>query len=172
MSALAIVLVRGLIDATAPWHSLFNQSTPVEMLVVGIHVLSMLVAAGLAIAYDRSSLRASSWQSAFREHHVVELHAVHRVVVAALAICMASGLALFASDVKTYVGSVPFWIKMALIVALLCNAILMTANETSLRVNVSGTAAVAWARVRVSSVVSIILWAAIVSVSIVLSLSK
>ena len=159
MSALAIVLVHELIDATAPWHSLFNQSAPVEMVVVGVHVLSMLVAAGLAIAYDRSSLRASSWQSAFREHHVVELHAVHRVVVAAL-------------DVKTYVGSVPFWIKMALIVALLCNAILMTANETSLRVNVSGTAAVAWARVRVSSVVSIILWAAIVSVSIVLSLSK
>jgi hypothetical protein len=61
---------------------------------------------------------------------------------------------------------------MALIVALLCNAILMTANETSLQVNVSGTAAVAWARVRVSSVVSIVLWAAIVSVSIVLSLSK
>jgi hypothetical protein len=140
--------------------------------VVGMHVLSMLVAAGLAIAYDRSSLRASRWQTAFREHHVAELHAVHRVVVVALAICMASGLALFASDVKTYVGSVPFWIKMALIGALLCNALLMTANETALRIDASGAASVAWARVRIGSVASIVLWAAIVSISIVLSLSK
>jgi hypothetical protein len=172
MTALGIALVHDLIGVTAPWRSLFNRSVSVEMAVVGAHVLSMLVAAGLAIAYDRSSLRAKRWALAVREHHVAELHAVHRVVVIALAICMASGVALFASDVKTYVDSVPFWTKMALIAALLCNALLMTANETSLRINGGGAASAAWARVRASSVASIALWAAIVMVSIILSLSK
>lgn len=172
MTALGIALVHDLIGLTEPWRSLFGRSAPVEMAVVGAHVLSMLVAAGLAIAYDRSSLRASRWALAVREHHVAELHAVHRVVVAALAVCMASGIALFASDVKTYIASVPFWIKMALIAALLCNALLMTANETSLRINASSAASAAWSRVRASSIASIALWAAIVMVSIVLSLSK
>jgi hypothetical protein len=172
MSLLAFTLVRDLIAATAPWRSLFDRSAPVEMVLVGVHVLAMLVAAGLAIAYDRSSLRASGWALAVRDHHVAELHAVHRVVVTALAICMASGVVLFASDVKTYIYSVPFWIKMALIAALLCNALLMTANETSLRIDASGTASVAWTRVRANSIASIALWASIVLVSIVLSLSK
>jgi hypothetical protein len=167
-----LALVHYLIGVTGPWRALFNQVAAVEMAVVGVHVLSMFVAGGLAISHDRGSLRAARWPSAVRDHHAVELHAVHRVVVAALTICMASGLALFAADVKTFVVSVPFWIKMALIAGLLVNALMMTASEASLRVEGSGTATLAWSRVRTSSIVSIALWASIVLVSIVLSLSK
>jgi hypothetical protein len=167
-----IVLIQILTGITAPWRALFDHSAPVEMSVVGVHVLSMLIAGGLAIAYDRGTLRADRWGSALREHHFAELHAVHRTVVAALAICMLSGLALFASDVKTYVGSVPFWIKMALIAMLLLNALVMTANEGTVRSNAGGEAVAAWARIRTSSIVSVFLWGSIVLVSIVLSLSR
>src|ERR1700730_5600360 len=169
MSLESIVLIRDLVAVTTPWRSLFNHSAPVEMSVVGTHVLSMLGAGGLAIAHDRGTLRAGRWSSAIREHHVAELHAVHRVVVFALAICMFSGVALFASDVKTYVASVPFWIKMGLISMLFGNALIMTATEGSLRV-VGGGGATAWARIRATSIVSAVLWASIVVVSIVLSL--
>jgi hypothetical protein len=172
MALESIVLVRDLVGVTAPWRSLFSHSAPVEMSVVGMHVLSMLGAGGLAIAHDRGTLRAGRWTPAIREHHFAELHAVHRVVVFALAFCMLSGVALFAADVRTYVVSVPFWIKMALIATLLGNALIMTGTEGTLRVGSGGDAAVAWARIRASSIVSVLLWGAIVLVSIVLSLSK
>jgi hypothetical protein len=168
----SFVLIRDLSAFTAPWRSLFNHSAPVEMSVVGLHVLAMLVAGGLAIAHDRGTLRAGGWTPAIREHHFAELHAVHRTVVVALAICMLSGFALFAADVTTYVVSVPFWIKMALIATLLGNALVMTAAEGTLRVDSGGGAALAWTRIRASSIVSVALWGAIVLVSIVLSLSK
>lgn len=168
----SFVLIRDLAAFTAPWRSLFNHSAPVEMSVVAVHVLAMLVAGGLAIAYDRGTLRAGGWTPAVREHHFAELHAVHRTVVVALAICMLSGFALFAADVATYAVSVPFWTKMALIGALLGNALVMTTTEGTLRVASGGGAALAWTRIKASSIVSVALWGAIVLVSIVLSLSK
>jgi hypothetical protein len=168
----SFVLIHDLAAFTAPWRLLFNHSAPVEMSVVGVHVLAMLVAGGLAIAHDRGTLRAGSWTAAIQAHHFAELRAVHRTVVLALAICMLSGFALFAADVTTYVVSVPFWIKMALIAALLGNALIMTATEGTLRVDSGGVAAPAWTRIRASSVVSAALWGTIVLVSIVLSLSK
>jgi hypothetical protein len=166
------VLIRDLAAFTAPWRSLFNHSAPVEMSVVGVHVLAMLVAGGLAIAHDRSTLRAGGWTAAIQAHHFAELRAVHRTVVFGLAICMLSGFALFASDVTTYAVSVPFWLKITLIAALLGNALIMTATEGTLRVDSGGGAAQAWTRMRASSIVSAALWGAIVLVSIVLSLSK
>jgi hypothetical protein len=172
MALESMVVLRDLAGITAPWRSLFSHSAPVEMSVVGTHVLSMLVAGGLAIAHDRGTLRAGRWTPAIREHHFAELHAVHRTVVVALAICMLSGVALFAADVKTFAVSVPFWIKMSLIAMLLGNALIMTAAEGPLRLDSGGGAAIAWARVRTSSIVSALLWGAIVLVSIVLSLSK
>jgi len=131
----------------------------------------MLVAGGLAIAHDRGTLRAGRWTTAIREHHFAELHAAHRPIVIWLSICMLSGIALFAADVKTFAVSVPFWIKMALIAMLLGNALIMTATEGRLRVASDG-AAMAWARMRATSIVSALLWGLILLVSVVLSLSK
>src|ERR1700682_2893068 len=167
----SIGLVRELVGVTAPWKSLFSRSAPVEMAVVGTHVLSMLVAGGLAIAHDRGTPPAGRWARAIRDHYLGELHAVHRTVVVALAVCMLSGVALFAADVNTYAVSVPFWIQMGLIPMLLGNALVMTASEGALRVDSGGAAAAAWSRIRASSVASVVLWSSIVLVSIVLSLS-
>jgi hypothetical protein len=85
---------------------------------------------------------------------------------------MLSGLALFAADVKAYIVSVPFWIKMSLIAMLLANALVMTSAEGTLRVASTGEAAIAWRRIGTSSIVSAVLWGSIVLVSIVLTLSK
>src|ERR1700736_2045307 len=134
------VFVRDLVQLTGPWRSAYSHSPALEMAVVGTHVLSMLVAGGLAIAHDRGTLRADRWTPEIRKHHFAELHAVHRTIVAALAVCVLSGLALFAADVKTFVASVPFWIKMSLIAMLLANALIMTASEGTLRLATAGGA--------------------------------
>jgi len=165
-------LIRDLVGLTAPWRSLYSHSAPVETSVLGTHVLSTLVAGGLALAHDRGTLRARRWTPALQAHHLGELHLVHRTIVVALAICMLSGVALFASDVKTYVVSLPFWIKMALIALLFVNALVMTSSEGALRLDIGTRAAAAWTRIRASSLVSAFLWLAIVFVSVVLSLSK
>ena len=162
-----------IVRVTAPWHHLFDRSRPVEMATVGTHVLSMLVAGGLAIAHDRGTLRASGRSELIRSHHLDELHAVHRPVIVALAVCMISGIALFASDVATYAFSPTFWIKLALIAFLLANALVMQSGERTLSFAAAGGAATAaWTRIRASSVVSVALWASIVLISIVLSLEK
>jgi hypothetical protein len=169
-----MVALDEVVRLTAPWHHLFDRSRPVEMATVGTHVLSMLVAGGLAIAHDRGSLRASGFTDVIRSHHLDELRAVHRPVVVALAICMASGVALFASDVGTYALSLTFWIKLSLIALLLVNALMMQTSERTLSVvtTAGGAATAAWSRIRVSSIASVALWASIVLVSIVLSLEK
>ena len=168
-----MLVLDEVVRLAAPWHHLFDRSRPVEMATVGIHVLSMLVAGGLAIAHDRGSLRASGFTDLIRSHHLDELRAVHRPVVVALGVCMASGVALFASDVGTYAYSLTFWIKLSLIALLMANALMMQSNERMLSVSAAGgTATLAWSRIRMSSIVSIALWASIVLVSIVLSLEK
>jgi len=170
------MLVLGdLVRVTAPWHHLFDRSRPVEMATVGTHVLSMLIAGGLAIAHDRGTMRASKSSDVIRSHHLGELQAVHRPVITALAICMASGVALFASDVGTYAFSPTFWIKLGLIALLLANALVMQSGERTLSyasAGAGGAATAAWTRIRASSVVSVALWTSIVLISIVLSLEK
>ena len=168
-----MLVLDEVVRLAAPWHHLFDRSRPVEMATVGTHVLSMLLAGGLAIAHDRGSLRASGFSDLIRSHHLDELRAVHRPVIVALGVCMASGVALFASDVETYAFSPTFWIKLSLIALLLVNALMMQSSERTLSVATAGGAAtVAWSRIRVSSIVSVALWASIVLVSIVLSLEK
>jgi hypothetical protein len=168
-----MLVLDEVVRLAAPWHHLFDRSRPVEMATVGTHVLSMLLAGGLAIAHDRGSLRAARFSDLIRSHHLDELRAVHRPVVFALAICMASGAALFASDVGTYAYSLTFWIKMGLIALLMVNALMMQSSERTLSIaTVGGAATVAWSRIRVSSIVSVSLWASIVLISIVLSLEK
>src|ERR1700736_2049797 len=136
-----MLVLDEVVRLAAPWHHLFGRPRPVEMATVGIHVLSMLVAGGLAIAHDRGSLRASGFTDLIRSHHLEELRAVHRPGVVALAICMASGVALFASDVQTYAFSPTFWIKLSLIALLLVNALLMQSSERTLSVSAAGNAA-------------------------------
>jgi hypothetical protein len=168
-----MIVLDEVVRLAAPWHHLFDRSRPVEMATVGTHVLSMLVAGGLAIAHDRGTLRASGRSDLIRGHHLEELRAVHGPVVIALGICMASGVALFGSDVATYAVSPTFWIKLGLIALLLANALVMQTGERTLSYAAAGGAATAaWTRIRASSVVSVALWASIVLVSIVLSLEK
>jgi predicted tellurium resistance membrane protein TerC len=53
----------------------------------------------------------------------------HGIVVAGLAIVIASGVLLFAADLDAYLVSKLFWIKMALVVALMINGAILTRAE-------------------------------------------
>ena len=65
-----------------------------------------------------------------------------------------SGLLQVGADVGTFVASRIFWLKMALVVLLLVNGVLILGGERQ----VERAAPRAWARLHATAVVSLVLW--------------
>lgn len=152
--------MSGLARLAEPWAHLYADSKIVATIVTFAHIASLLMAGGLAVATDRSTLRALRLAAAERGRHLEELAGVHRMVVGGLALSVITGLLLFASDVETFLGSWVFWLKMALICVLLANGYVMTRAEGALRAD-AAEGALAWGRLRRSALVSVGLWYAI-----------
>lgn len=143
--------------ALEPWAHLYADSKIVAMVVTFGHIASLLMAGGLAIATDRSTLRALRLAASERGRHLDELAGVHRLVVGGLALSVVTGLLLFASDVETFIGSWIFWAKMALVIVLLVNGYLMTRAERAVRGDSAGSSP-SWAHLRRTALVSVGLW--------------
>lgn len=148
-----------LVDLFEPWSRVYSDSTLIATLVVFGHVGALLLAGGTAITLDRGTLRAAR-ETESRPRHLVELGVAHRLVVAGLAMSVITGLLLFASDVETYFVSRVFWTKMTLVALLLANGWRMTRAEGTLRL-VPADAEPGWRRLRVTALVSLVLWFAI-----------
>jgi hypothetical protein len=89
-----------------------------------------------------------------RRSHLRTLRHTHEMVIAGLVVVIVSGLLLFAADPGTFLHSRVFWIKMALVVALLANG---------WRVRSAGNAALAsgsvdWRRLHAAAFASMVLW--------------
>jgi uncharacterized membrane protein len=130
---------------------------PAKIAFLVVHVLALVAGGGLALAHDRGTLRAARADDAERARHLAELAAVHPLVIGALGVSVASGLVLFVLDVERYVTSGLFWIKMALLVGLIGNAIAMQVAERGLREDGATTAG--WTRLRGTALASTVLWA-------------
>ena len=137
----------------APWAKFYSHSKVAATVVTFLHVAPIVVGGGLAITLDRVTLRVRD-DAAARTRHLGEIALAHRSVVAALLLSTLSGLALLAADLDTFLGSWIFWVKMALIVALLGNGFVMTRVETRLRAGRGDL----WGRLRVLSIASLVLW--------------
>jgi hypothetical protein len=157
--ALASV-VETLTRVAAPWKSVYDDSKVLETLVVFVHLAALLVGGGIALASDRTTLRASRADAPTRARQLEELGVTHRVVISSLAVAFVSGAALFLTDVETFAVSVAFWVKMGLVALLMLNGLLMTRTETALRRTPDGGDAAPWARLRTTAVASGVLWLA------------
>ncbi|MFN8570599.1 MAG: hypothetical protein U0132_01005 [Gemmatimonadaceae bacterium] len=161
-----MTIVQELVNWAGPWQSMYNDSKVVSTTVTTVHLVALMFGGGLAVAADRSTLRAgraASQAAGFgRPQQLAELHAVHRPVLIALGILFVSGLLLAAADVETYATSWAFWVKMGLVALLVVNGALLTRTETSLRGSQSGEpkADTLWARLRTGALISIGLWTA------------
>lgn len=114
-------IVQGLAEAMSPWQSVFSDSLAISTTVTTAHIVSLVLAGGLAIAADRSTLRALRRPLEQRALPLTELGSTHRPVVIMLAVLLSSGVLLFAADVETFAVSILFWVKMGFIVVLLAN---------------------------------------------------
>lgn len=98
--------------AVAGWAHLYNNNHAVNTAVTFAHFAGVLVGGGLALSADRA---------AFSPRAAAIDPRLHRWVLGALAIVFASGVLMMLADLDTYLTSAVFWIKMALVVALLGN---------------------------------------------------
>jgi hypothetical protein len=146
-----MVPVRELIDT---WASIYANSAAIRSGVAFGHVGALLAGGGCAIAADVWTLKASRNGYAAIQTELERLHGVHRIVVVNLAVVVVSGLLLMAADVDAYFASTAFWIKMALVVALVINGAVLV--RTSDRMAASDTRAAR--RMRIVSIASLTLW--------------
>jgi len=166
-----MTIVQQLSDWLAPWQSAYSDSKVLSTGVTTIHLLSLFLGGGLAVAADRLTLRltkpSSGASDADRMRQLVELKDVHKPVLIALAVLFASGVLLAAADVKTFITSATFWVKMAFVVVLMTNGAVLQQAERALRrvpagIGADDQAARLWRRLRRSSGISLAVWVAIV----------
>jgi hypothetical protein len=159
---------EGLANLVAPWAHFYSHSKPASTVVTFLHIAPLVVGGGLAISLDRAALRLRHEEPGASAHHLRELGASHRVVISALAISLVSGVALLAADLDTFLPSWVFWVKMALVAALLANGGLMTRVERALGAPGGGTPD-QWRRLRSIAVTSLVLWLAITFAGVALT---
>lgn len=149
-----------------PWNHLFAHSKSIAGTVTGAHILFLMFGGGLAIAADRTTLRVDRADSEARDEQIREIRAVHTPVLISLVILLISGVLLGASDVETFLPSIWFWVKIALVVLLMINGSILTLTERKLG---RGLTDAGWTRLRTLAWTSIVLWTATAVVGIVLS---
>ena len=163
-----------LLAFTEPWANLFANNSVVSTAVAVLHVLAIFTGGGLAISADRRLLRARLDETLKSEHiraAVSELASTHRAVITSLAVALATGLLLLASDIGTFAVSRVFWTKMSMIVILLANGMRMRRAERVVLGHSPGAEIAllsTWKTLRQSAVASFIAWLVIVTLGVIL----
>ncbi len=154
-------LVHQLASVVAPWADFYNGSRVAQSAVTFGHFGGMMTAGGFALAGDRATLKAASASASEHPRHLKELATIHPIVVSALAVTTISGLLMFAADLESLIVTPAFWIKMGLFGLLMFNGWVMMQAERRLERGDPSDAR-AWGRLRTASLVSLVLWFAVV----------
>jgi hypothetical protein len=153
-----------LAELLSSWASLYSNHPALRTTIEFAHLAPLIAGGGAAIAADRATVAAVSGNAAARDSQLLALNSTHRLVVASLAIVTVTGLLLFATDVDTYLHSRFFWIKMALVVMLLVNGVVLV--RATVKAHTGGDAA--WRMLHRTSIVSLILWFATTLAGVIL----
>ena len=146
-----------LAPAVESWAAFYGDHQAVSVAVRFLHLAGIVVGGGTALVADRRTLRALRAGDGRREAALAELAAAHRVVVPALAVVVATGVLMAASDTETFLNSRLYWSKMGLVVLLLLNGLGLQAAE---RAAAAGKPR-GWTALGLSSAASLLLWLAI-----------
>ena len=144
-------MLRPFLDS---WASIYANHAALRTGILFMHVGGLLAGGGSAITIDLATLKANRDSPAARAAHLQVLQRTHTLVVVGLGAIVASGLLQVGADVGTFVASRIFWLKMALVVLLLVNGVLILGGERQ----VERAAPRAWARLHATAVASLVLW--------------
>ena len=154
-------LVTTLAGIFEPWQSMYADSTAVSTVVMAVHLTTLMIGGGLAIAADRMTLRALRRPLADRAFVLDELRAVHRPIVISLALLFVSGAALAAADIEVFLTSPVFWVKIGLLALLLVNGLVLYRTEARLGSDRTTPNDRLWRRMGLTSRLSLSLWVVI-----------
>ena len=153
-------IVETLVTAFEPWATMYGDSTALAVGLTFAHLGSMMVGGGLAIAADRTVLKAGSVTEPSQRLALADALAdVHRPVVVALVLSAISGSLQLAADFEAFIGNKVMWVKLGLLVLLAINGLLMLRDERTVR-RTAGTGK-QFGMLRVRAVSSVVLWLAI-----------
>ena len=156
-----------LIHASEGWSKLYSNSKVISTGVIYVHLAGLLLGGGAAVAADRETLKAAGERDPVRADHLAFLGTVHAIAVTGLAMLAVSGLLMLFGDLETFWGAKAFWIKMCLVALLLANGAVMQQAERVART----LPAKAWRQLKLTSIVSLALWFAILLASTILASS-
>jgi uncharacterized membrane protein len=146
-----------LTHALASWSSAYSNSAVLRTGVGFAHVGGLLAGGGSAIVADRATIAATRLDARSRVAQARALHGTHRIVILGLLIVSVSGVLLLGADLDTYLHSAVFWIKMALVAALVLNgSVLVRAGRRAQAGDIR-----AWTTLRFGAIASLSLWFAI-----------
>jgi uncharacterized membrane protein len=141
---------------TSWWSAYYSDHQMVSLTLRYVHLASLMVGGGTALAIDRVVLGSARRRTEDRRHAAMTaLSGSHRVVVPALVVVAITGVLMTAADWATFEASRIFWIKMALFAMLLANGGLLVAAE---RRYANGVALEKWRGVILASGASVLLW--------------
>ena len=161
-------LVAAITQLVQPWQSFYSEHTAVSTLVLFLHLSALVLAAGLAVANDRSLIGAGTISIDEQFSRLEQLSQSHRSVISALVLSFASGALLLLADVEAFLAMRAFWIKVALIMLLILNATMMRRRERQLRLNAHNQQVNTllntrlWSGLRRHAYTSLVLWFGIV----------
>jgi hypothetical protein len=115
------------------WAHLYSDSKVLSAAVTFVHLGGILIAGGFAIAEDRAAILLLREAEPDFRRELPLIERVHVWVMGGLAVVTVSGLAMLFADLHSYLTSLLFWTKMALIAALLANGWVRTRAEHLLR---------------------------------------
>jgi hypothetical protein len=127
----------------------------VSVAVRFLRLAGLLVGGGTALVADRHLLAAMRRDAVARTAALGLVGASHRIVVPALALMAFTGLLMATADLETYLSSRLFWIKMTIVGLLLVNGAVLVLTE---RAAAGSAGDRAWARLRMVSATSVVLW--------------
>ena len=136
------------------WTSIYSNHAALRTAIEFAHVAGLVAGGGGAMAADLATINAARQPLAARRAEMRLLKRTHVVVLWGLLSVAVSGVLLFAADVDTYWHSRVFWLKMALVVALLANGTWLMAGEK----RIERGEADAWARLHIAALCSVALW--------------
>ena len=162
------MILAGMGPLVSRWAHLYSDHKAVSETVNFVHLAGVLLGGGLAVATDRATLRlahATPADARGDSPALAEIAGVHRLVLWGLALIFVSGLLQTLSDLDTFLTSVVFWSKMALVAALLVNGWIRLRAEQGVQRGNAG----AWPAFRRTSVASLVLWFVLVLLGAILT---
>src|SRR5215471_8499152 len=141
-------------DLATTWGSFYANHAAMRTVIAFAHVGGLVAAGGASMMADHEILSAYKRREQSAPVVLSTVHKTHGVVLAGLMVVIASGVLLFAADLDTYLWSKLFWIKMALVVALMINGAVLTRAGRQ----VSSNRDHSWETLQWTAIASLSLW--------------